>query len=58
MKKRLRPDKTETLQEMVERFNRDESNFIRVEALKIYSQTEKEESALKALEILERAVRY
>ncbi len=50
--------KSETLQEMAERFNANEGNFICGEALRIYFRTENEETALRALELLERAARY
>lgn len=50
--------KSETLQEMVERFNTSENNFICGEALKIYFRTQNEEIALKALKLLRKASQW
>ena len=48
---------SETLQEMTERFNTNKIAFICSEALKIYFRTKNEDTALKVLELLERAAR-
>lgn len=45
----------ESLQKMTERFNANEKSFICGETLKIFFQTKNEETALRALELLERA---
>lgn len=47
--------KQETFKEMTERFNENKEAFIFTEALRIYYGTEKEETALDALKILDRA---
>lgn len=52
------PVEAETLDEMTERFNTNNISFICREALKIYFRTENEETAVRALELLERAAQY
>ena len=49
---------SETLQEMIERFNENNIGFICGEALKIYFRAENEETVIRALELLERAAQY
>jgi hypothetical protein len=52
------PVEAKTLDEMTERFNTNNISFICREALKIYFRTENEETAVRALELLERAAQY
>lgn len=47
-------EKTESCEEMLERLNRNIRNFIVTEALKIFHKTKKEETALRALELIGR----
>ncbi len=48
-------EEEKSLEELIERFNNDEQAFIKTEALKILYATRDEKTALKALELLERA---
>lgn len=48
----------ENLQEVIERYNDNKENFIKIEILKIFYEAVDEETKLKALDLLRKSINH